>query len=65
MRQKIVVMFLLAALLVTTGPLIAWPGEDSDSTTAVNASGWETPCAKEGGEEGILNSYPIGKEPKY
>jgi hypothetical protein len=72
MKQKIVVILLLTALLVATGAALAKPGEDSDrmgedsdrmgedSDRLRIVSKWDTLFGKEGGDEGIfLSSVPV------
>ncbi len=63
MKKKIVVIFVLAALLVATSVIIAGAGEDSDrQDITITAFRWETPFGKEGGEEGIFNCCSAGED---
>ena len=52
------VMFLLAAMLIAAGVVLAGPDDDVDTRKiAIDTLRWDTPHGKEGGEEGILNGF--------
>ncbi len=58
MKQKIMVMFLVAAMLIAAGVVLARPSDNMGTwKTTTDALRWDTPHGKEGGEEGILNGF--------